>query len=117
MAFSPDGGRLAVADLDGNLRLLDLGTGEVRRAPRLAGFPAHLSFSPDGGMLAIGLAERGTELRDGRSLRLVARLPHRAGDDGCWVRFSPDGRLLAVTSSPLHAAVGRGRPPAESARR
>ena len=112
MAFSPDGGRLAVADLDGNLRLLDLETGEVRRAPRLGGFPAHLSFSPDGGMLAIGLAERGTELRDGRSLRLVARLPHRAGDDGCWVRFSPDGRLLAVTSSRLHAAVGRGQAPA-----
>ena len=47
-------------------------------------------------MLAIGLAERGTELRDGRSLQLVARLP--AGDEGWWVRFSPNGRLLAVTS-------------------
>jgi WD40 repeat protein len=99
MAFSPDGGRLAVADIEGNLRLLDLGSGKVRRAPRLGGFLAHLSYSPDGGMLAIGLAERGTELRDGRSLRLVARLPRRAGDDGWWVRFSPDGRLLAVTSS------------------
>ncbi len=41
--------------------------------PRLAGFPTHLSYSPDGGLLAIGLAENGTELRDGRSLR--ARRP------------------------------------------
>ena len=99
MAFSPDGGRLAVADIDGDLRVLDLGSGKVRRAPRPAGFTPHLSYSPDGGMLAIGLAEQGTELRDGRSLRLVARLPRRAGDDSWWVRFSPDGRLLAVTSS------------------
>ena len=98
MAFSPDGGRLAVADFEGNLRLLDLGSGKVRRA-RLAGSPTHLSYSPDGGMLAIGLAERGTELRDGRSLRRVARLPQRAGEDGWLVRFSPDGRQLAVTSS------------------
>jgi WD40 repeat protein len=99
MAFSPGGGRLAVADIEGNLRMLDLRSGKVRRAPRLGGFLAHLSYSPDGGMLAIGLAERGTVLRDGRSLRLVARLPQRAGEEGWWVRFSPDGRLLAVTSS------------------
>jgi WD40 repeat protein len=99
MAFSPDGGRLAVADIEGNLRLLDLRSGKVRRAPRLGGFTAHLAYDPDGRMLAIGLAERGTELRDGRSLQLVARLPHSAGEDGGWVRFSPDGRLLAVTSS------------------
>ena len=98
MAFSPDGGRIAVADLEGNLRLLDLDSGKVRRAPRLAGFPAHLSYSPDGGLLAIGLAEGGTALRDGRSGQLVARPAHRFGDEGWWVRFSPDGRLLAVTS-------------------
>ncbi len=99
MGFSPDGGRLAVADFEGNLRMLDLGSGKVRRAPRLAGSPTHLSFDPDGGMLAIGLHERGPELRDGRSLELVARLPHSAGDESWWVRFSPDGRLLAVTST------------------
>ena len=99
MAFSPDGGRLAVADVAGNLRVLDLGSGKVRRASLLGGFPAHLSYAPDGGMLAIGFEEGGTELRDGRSLKLVGRL--LAGDEDLvgWVRFSPDGRLLAVTSS------------------
>jgi dipeptidyl aminopeptidase/acylaminoacyl peptidase len=58
-----------------------------------------LSFSPDGKLLAIALADRGTELRDGRSLRVVAHLSNGAGggaDRG--VRFSPDGRLLAVSS-------------------
>ena len=98
MAFSPDGDRLAVADLDGTLRLLELETGKVRRAPRLSDFPIHLSFSPDGDTLAIGLGPSGVELRDSRSLRTIARLPNRAGDSARWVRFSPDGRLLAVSA-------------------
>ena len=97
LAFSPDGDRLAATDLEGNLRVIDLETGEVRRPPRLSGFSAHLSFSPDGETLAI-VAEREIELRDSRSLRVIARLPNRAGDDDSWVRFSPDGRLLAVAS-------------------
>jgi WD40 repeat protein/class 3 adenylate cyclase/tRNA A-37 threonylcarbamoyl transferase component Bud32 len=98
LGLSPDGNRLAVADLDGTLRLLDLKTGGVRRS-RLDGSPLHLSFSPDGNTLAVGLGER-TELRDGRSLRVVARLQGNAarGGEGAWVRFSPDGRLLAVAA-------------------
>jgi WD40 repeat protein/class 3 adenylate cyclase/tRNA A-37 threonylcarbamoyl transferase component Bud32 len=99
LGLSPDGGRLAVADLHGNLRLLDLKTGGVRQSPSLGGSPLHLSFSPDGKTLAVGLGER-TELRDGRSLRVVARLQGSAarGGEGAWVRFSPDGRLLAVAA-------------------
>ena len=117
LAFSPDGGRLAVADFEGYLRVLDLETGEVRRAPRLSGFPIHLSFSPDGETLALGLDERGTELRDGRSLRVVARLRSREDDGARWVRFSPDGRLLAVSLlRGLHPAMGRGRRAGESVR-
>jgi WD40 repeat protein len=99
LAFSPDGHHLAVADIAGNLRAVDLASGEVRQGPGLAGFPAHMSYSPDGETLAIGLVEGGTELHDGRSLKLVARLPQRAGEDSWWVRFSPDGRLLVVTSA------------------
>ena len=67
---------------------------------RLEAFAISLSFSPDGKLLAIGLADRGTELRDGRSLRVVARLRGGTGEDADrGVRFSPDGRLLAVTSN------------------
>jgi WD40 repeat protein/class 3 adenylate cyclase/tRNA A-37 threonylcarbamoyl transferase component Bud32 len=96
LGFSPDGGRLAVMDYEGTLRLLELKTGGVRRE-RAEGFALHLSFSPDGRTLALGLGDSGAELRDGRSLRVLARL--RNGDDTAgWVRFSPDGRLLAVTA-------------------
>ena len=99
LAFSPDGGRLAVADLLGNVRLLDLRTGRVRRGPQLPTMALSLSFSPDGKLLAIALADTGTELRDGRSLRVVAHLTNGAGGDADrGVRFSPDGRLLAVAS-------------------
>ncbi|MDT4918987.1 MAG: hypothetical protein QOH89_3687, partial [Pseudonocardiales bacterium] len=98
MAFSPDGSRLTVADLNGNLRVLDLSSGEIATGPRLPGFPLQLSFSPDGKLLAIALEHRGAQLRDSRSLRLVANLPNATGDDDTWVRFSPDGRLLAVAS-------------------
>jgi WD40 repeat protein/class 3 adenylate cyclase/energy-coupling factor transporter ATP-binding protein EcfA2 len=97
--FSPDGGRLAVADLLGNVRLLDLRSGTVRDGPRLPTGAISLSYSPDGKLLAIGLANYGTELRDGRSLRVVAHLNNGAGEDADRaVRFSPDGGLLAVTS-------------------
>jgi WD40 repeat protein/class 3 adenylate cyclase/tRNA A-37 threonylcarbamoyl transferase component Bud32 len=98
MEFSPDGGRLAVADHDGTLRLVGLGTGTVRRTPRLPGSPVSLSFSPDGKTLAIALDAGGTELRDGRSLRLIARPRNRSGDPDSWVSFSPDGRVLAIAS-------------------
>jgi WD40 repeat protein/class 3 adenylate cyclase/tRNA A-37 threonylcarbamoyl transferase component Bud32/energy-coupling factor transporter ATP-binding protein EcfA2 len=99
LAFSPDGGRLAVADLLGNVRLLDLRSGRVHDGSRLPTGAISLSYSPDGKLLAVGLANHGTELRDGRSLRVVARLSNGAGEDADRaVRFSPDGRLLAVTS-------------------
>ena len=99
LAFSPDGGRLAIADLLGNVRMLDLRSGRVRDGPRLPTVALSLSFSPDGKLMAIALADHGTELRDGRSLRVVAHLSNGAGGDGDRaVRFSPDGRLLAVTS-------------------
>jgi len=97
LAFSPDGGRIAVADYDRNLRVMEPKTGDVRRA-RLPGLPFHVSFNPDGKLLAAGLGDRGTELRDSRSLRLVARLRRGSADTARWVRFSPDGRVLAVTA-------------------
>jgi WD40 repeat protein len=96
LALSPVGDRLAVADRVGNLRLLDLRSGAVRGPQSVGPSLLHLSFSPDGKTLALGLEER-AELRDARSLRVLAG-PQTRGGEGGWVRFSPDGRLLAVGS-------------------
>jgi WD40 repeat protein/class 3 adenylate cyclase len=98
LAFSPDGERLAVADLEDHLLVLDLETGAVKRSP-LPATAWHLAFSPDGKLLAIAVDQSGVELRDSRSLRVVARLPNnQPGDGASWARFSPDGRLLAVNA-------------------
>jgi WD40 repeat protein/class 3 adenylate cyclase len=97
IAFSPDSEFLAVADLEGHLRVLGVETGEIRRSsvpPRVW----HLAFSPDGRLLALAADVEGVELRDSRSLRVVARLPNQPDHGASWVRFSPDGRLLAVSA-------------------
>ncbi|MET0207300.1 MAG: WD40 repeat domain-containing protein, partial [Thermoleophilaceae bacterium] len=104
LAFSPDSERLAVAELGrpnkevtefkgGNVRIWDV----RRRALTAAPFTltsASLAFSPDGELLAAAGRRRGTEIRDARSGRLVARLPIPGW--GRSVAFSPDGSLLAT---------------------
>ena len=109
-AFSPDGDRLAVADLDGNLRMLDLKTGAVRRAPQLAGLPGPPVLQPrrrDAGDRARRERHRAARRPLAAGRRPPAQPPGRRRR---WVRFSPDGRLLAVSAlRRLHAALGRGR--------
>ncbi len=96
LAFSPSGAELASASLDATIRRWDVATGTLRGVLRghvqdVAG----LHYSPDGRTLAsvgnfeavrLWHVETGTE---------VATMPApRAAD---WVRFSPDGRWLAVS--------------------
>lgn len=96
VAFSPDGRLVAAGDVNVEhplLRIWDV----RRRAP--TGFraklpPNALAFSPDGRLLAAAAGERGTEIRDVRTARLVAR--PRSGELARSVAFSPDGRLLFV---------------------
>ncbi|MGH2949214.1 MAG: hypothetical protein ACRDPC_23670, partial [Solirubrobacteraceae bacterium] len=103
LAFSPDGTLLAAAEVNVR-RPQPLRVWDVRRRT-LTGFRARtaagsIAFSPDGKLLAAAAVERGTDIRDVRTGRLVERL--RIGDfagEGDFSRsvaFSPGGGLLFV---------------------
>jgi WD40 repeat protein len=103
VAFSPDGTLVAAAEalVSGNalfgepqpLRVWDV------RSRTLTGFRARASansiaFSPDGELIAAAGVERGTDIRDARTGKLVKRLV--TGDYSRSVAFSPHGALLFV---------------------
>jgi WD40 repeat protein len=103
-AISADGSTLAVEDVDGSLRLLDLHSGRIRT---LAGAPAGVrrsrligddwgfdfgAFSPDGRTLATSV-ESDVILWDVREGVPTETFEGHEGDVGVQV-FSPDGRTL-----------------------
>ncbi|WP_236003429.1 serine/threonine-protein kinase [Nonomuraea antri] len=88
MAFSPDGARLAAGS-----NLLDLASGGIE--PLAGGSPSALAFSPDGGTLAYGLADGQVLLWDVRARERQATIETDSGPVE-ELRFSPDGKLLAV---------------------
>jgi WD40 repeat protein/DNA-binding SARP family transcriptional activator len=105
LAFSPDGERLAGVEAIASEETL---MGEPRplrvwdlRSRRLTDFRAQtaanlLAYSPDGRLLAAATQERGTEVRDASTGKLIERLGLREGDFSRSVAFSPDGELLFV---------------------
>jgi WD40 repeat protein len=106
LAFSPDGKRLASADVYGNVFLWDVQSG--KRAATLQAFdpeskeedinPAlSVAFSPDGNLLAAGTV-RGIKLWDVKSGKEVGGPNHPAAT--VWsVAFRPDGKMLASAGS------------------
>ncbi len=106
MAFTPDGGALVVWGSDGNVRFLDVSSGEERKHVslpepealfRTAGGERHFSaaLSPDGRLLAHDGGPDGSlvlqGLETGRVVRRIARVRSRGGV----AAFSPDGRTFA----------------------
>jgi WD40 repeat protein len=96
VAFSPDGRLLAAGDQAGdNPRLLIWDVGSGRQTAFESDFPpAELTFSPDGRLLAGAGGDRGVEVRDVASGRLVGKPP--LDELARSVSFSPDGKLLFV---------------------
>jgi subtilase family serine protease/Tol biopolymer transport system component len=104
MAWSPDGGRLAVAQDEAygtTLGVLDVASGAFTEVDRSAGVDDHLRWSPDGMRLAFVRSWEGAaadlrvlDLASGRSLVL---------DEQPWPdaapSWSPDGRRLAWTTA------------------
>jgi WD40 repeat protein len=96
VAFSPDGRLLAAADV--NTEAPRLRIWDVRRRAltgvRAAFGASALAFSPDGKLLAGAGMAQGTEVRDPRTGRVVAR--PNTGEFSRSVAFTPDGQLLFV---------------------
>jgi WD40 repeat protein len=96
LAFSPDGGRMAVADSSGRVRLWDVGAGE-----ELARWKAHesgifgLAFSPDGRQFATACYAQGV-VRLWDAIGGGPRGSLKVACGGISLAFSPDGTLIAM---------------------
>jgi WD40 repeat protein/serine/threonine protein kinase len=100
LALSPDGGRLATVDSEGDLRLWDARSGALLESARgiHSSTVASLAFSPDGEVLASAGRDHLVRLWNGSTLEQVAELEgHRSGVTH--LAFSPVERRLASAGS------------------
>jgi hypothetical protein len=96
VAWSPDGTRIATADLDGGVRVWSAGTGRAAVALDHGGARVRtLAWSPDGTRLASGDADGRVRLWDPATGRTTAARTASAGAIGA-VAWSPDGRLATA---------------------
>jgi WD40 repeat protein len=109
VAYSPDGGALAVAggnpygDGDGGVRVYDAASGALRwRAAGLPRMAYEVAYSPDGRLLATAggtWAHPGHGellLWDAATGKLLRRFPEKEASPLLSVAFSPDGKRLAA---------------------
>jgi RNA polymerase sigma-70 factor (subfamily 1) len=97
VAFSPDGAVLATGRADGQIRLWDTATGQLRGELVGHRMPVHsLTFSPDGKVLASGGEDGTVRLWHLASGREHFTLPARPGGSVRMLAFAPDGHLLAA---------------------
>ena len=99
MAFSPDGSTLATGHYDGEIRLWNAQTGELKQVLATQGVVESLAFSPDGSLLASGEGTGSNQVRlwDIEVGQLV-RILESHESPVVSLAFSPNGRLLASGS-------------------
>jgi WD40 repeat protein len=122
LAFAPDGATLASCGLDDTVRLWDLRAGTQRVVAKTYGYLARsVAFAPDGGTLAwvnhddVHTCALSTDERHEVHTDALAGSERRERERNQFifavVRYSPDGKLLAVAGSELHLLeVGTWRP-------
>ncbi len=100
--FSRDG-RLAIASLDGSLRLYRVGKAGLERLARQrapGGKPYSVAFSPDGGLLAVGYQDSPrVDVLDADTLTLKYSAEYRRDGNLGRVAWSRDGRTLFAGGS------------------
>ncbi len=95
VSFSPDGQRLAVASVDGLLKVFDLRMGKEWRTFTGAAGPLYVSaWSPDGSRIAAGGLDKSVHVWDVATGVETVTLPGHSSWIGS-LEFSPDGKLLA----------------------
>ncbi|MFI2203566.1 CHAT domain-containing protein [Streptomyces sp. NPDC020192] len=103
IAFSPDGGRLAVGSTDNRARVWEMATGELVAELAHHHFVNTVDFDPTGRYLATGSADAVAGVWDLTTGSRVLSVRHaRAVKD---VTFSPDGRLLLTACEDKKAYV------------
>jgi WD40 repeat protein len=98
LAFSPDRGQLAEANLNRCVNLWDTTTGELIRPLVHTGNVLGVAFSPDGKRLASSGEDKVVRVWDPTTGREVLGLRGHKGMCEC-VAFSPDGQRLASAST------------------
>jgi WD40 repeat protein len=102
VAFSPDGSMLATAGDDGSLKVWDPNTGDLLWMFAGRHQVWGPSFSADGSLVAASWSSEGrTRVLDAANGRLVRTFPR----PGAYTTFSPDGRLLAISTPTRHDRV------------
>ncbi|MBI3416572.1 MAG: PD40 domain-containing protein [Verrucomicrobia bacterium] len=95
--FSPDGRLLAVGYFDGSVRLVDLGTKEVRSMTNHTSRVWSIAFSPDGKVMVSVAGSREVVIWDVANWKALSVL-RGPGKLISSLAFSPDGRTFATGS-------------------
>jgi WD40 repeat protein len=97
LAFSPDGGTLAMGSHDRAITLWDIPEFRVRATLPARAPVACVAYSPDGRTLVSGDIEGGLQFRDMPEGNLRSTRTRASDTGGVWaLAFSPDGKTLAA---------------------